>query len=163
MISMQFKARGITEFLKGVTMRAGSLQSFLNKNVVKQYQNIQRKRWMTENKSETGQGDSAIHEWQPLTVEYAKAKKRRFASYAGKGEKLLIATGKLQKSVIGPGDGFRKIATPRSLIISTSVEYAPYVDEARSFSSYGRKSVAEINRMIKDFVFKNIMRAHTNA
>lgn len=156
MISMQFKARGITEFLKGVTMRAGSLQSFLNKNVVKQYQNIQRKRWMTENNSETGQ-------WQPLTVEYAKAKKRRFASYAGKGEKLLIATGKLQKSVIGPGDGFRKIATPRSLIISTSVEYAPYVDEARSFSSYGRESVAEINRMIKDFVFKNIMRAHTNA
>lgn len=156
MISIEMKQQGISEYLKSLTMRAASLQSFLNNNVVKQYQNIQRKRWITENNSETGQ-------WAPVSTDYAKAKKRRFASYPGRGTKLLIATGKLQKSVIGPGDGFRKVTTPRSLTISTSVEYAPYVDKERSFSTYGRESIAELKGMIKDFVFKNIVRTHTNA
>lgn len=155
-VTLSAKNSGIEGFLKGLTMRSASLQSFLNRNVYRAYQNIQRKRWITENVSETGQ-------WTPLSPSYAKAKKTRFKSYPGAGQKLLIATDKLRKSVIGPGEGFRKITTPRSLIITTATPYAEHVDASRTFSTYSRESISELNGMIKDFVFKNIVRPHNNA
>lgn len=126
----------------------------MNRNVVRAYQNLQRKRWMTENESEG-------RKWEPLNPTYAKAKRKKWAAAPGGGRKMLIASGKLYQSVIGPGEGFRKVATPRQLIISTSVEYAVHVNEARPFTRWSRESIAEFQRMIKDFIFKNKLKVHT--
>jgi len=142
---------GITRMLKGMRQREKALQSHLNRNVLEQYRAIQRRRWMTENASE-GQP------WLALNPGYALRKKRQFAAYPGAGTKKLIATNKLFKSVIGPGEGFRKIVTPRSLLLSTTVEYAPHVNEVRSFTEYSRQSIAEIRNGVAQFIFKGILK-----
>lgn len=128
--------------------RANSIESYLNRVVVDQYQIVQRKRWMTENASE-GQ------RWEALNPIYAASKLTRFKSYEGGGTKMLIATGKLFKSVIGPGAGFRKVTTPRSLTISTTNEYAEYVDEVRPFTRYSRETIKKINQGVFDYITRN--------
>jgi hypothetical protein len=143
---------GITKMLKGMRQRERALQSFLNKNVLEQYRNIQRKRWMSENLSESG------IKWTRLNAAYARRKRKQYAAYEGGGTKMLIATGKLYKSVIGPGDGFRKITTPRTLYLATTVDYARFVDEARSFTEYSPESVREIRLSVAKFVFKGILK-----
>lgn len=127
------------------------MQGFLNRDVVEAYRNIQRKRWVTENASEGGESKR----WAALNPAYAKRKLTQFAGYEGAGKKMLIATGKLYKSVIGPGAGFRKVATNKTLTISTSVEYAQHVDEARSFTTYSKASILGLRKMIRDFMFYN--------
>jgi hypothetical protein len=71
---------------------------------------------------------------------------------------MLIATNKLFKSVIGPGNGFRKVTTPKTLTLSTSVEYAKHVDEARSFTDFGDKTMSEIYGGIAKFIFKGVLK-----
>lgn len=143
---------GITRQLQGYINRANALEGYLNRVVVEQYRNIQRSRWMTENASE---GDR----WEALNPSYAARKRKAYARYEGSGTKMLIATGKLFKAVIGPGAGFRKITTPRSLTISVSgVDYAEYVDEARTFTTYSDKSVREIREGVARFVIRNQIR-----
>lgn len=142
---------GITKMLKGMRQREKALQSYLNRNVLEQYRNLQRRRWMTENASEGTP-------WSSLNPDYARRKLRVFAAYPGAGTKKLVATGKLYQSVIGPGEGFRKIATPRSLYIATTVGYAKYVDEKRSITEWGDQSIAEIRLSVAQFVFKAILK-----
>ena len=143
---------GISQVFKGMLQREKALQSYLNRNVLEQYRNIQRKRWMTENLSESG------IKWTRLNVNYAKRKRKIYAAYEGSGTKMLIATGKLYKSVIGPGEGFRKIVTPRSLYLATTVEYAPHVNDARSFTEYSPASIREIRLSVARFIFKGILK-----
>ena len=143
---------GISQVFKGMLQREKALQSYLNRNVLEQYRNIQRKRWMTENLSESG------IKWTRLNVNYAKRKRKIYAAYEGSGTKMLVATGKLYKSVIGPGEGFRKIVTPRSLYLATTVEYAPHVNDARSFTEYSPASIREIRLSVARFIFKGILK-----
>lgn len=149
--SLRAVSNGILKSLEGVKEREKALQGYLNRNVVEQYRNAQRTRWMTENASE-GQ------KWTRLNADYAKRKKKVYATYPGAGSKMLIATNRLFKSVIGPGEGFRKVTTPRSLTISTTVEYAPFVSEARDFTHFGKKTMSEIKRGVMRFVAKGILK-----
>lgn len=147
-ISVKQIEKGINRTIEGYLDRANSIESYLNRVVVDQYRIVQRKRWMTENASE-GQ------RWESLNPDYARAKLTRFKSYEGAGTKMLIATGKLYKSVIGPGTGFRKITTPRSLTISTTNEYAEHVDEVRTFTLFSRETWNKITQGIYDYIVKN--------
>jgi len=155
MITVQVKSAGVEEWFKNLTMRSNSLTSFLNKNVVAQYRNLQRKRWMTENESETGQ-------WMPLNPTYRTRKLKQFQAYPGRGTKMLVATNTLFKSVIGPGEGFRKIVTPKQLILGTAIPYATHVDELRTFTTWGDESKKVFSEMITDYIFKNRIRTYTN-
>jgi hypothetical protein len=141
---------GISKYLKEMRQREKALQGYLNRNVLEQYRNAQRKRWMTENASE-----GTV--WTRLNPGYAARKKKQFTAYEGRGTKMLIATNTLFKSVIGPGNGFRKLTTPRTLTLSTSVEYARHVDAARSITEFGPKTMSEIYGGIAKFVFKGIL------
>lgn len=151
MIKLKAVQDGITISLNAMLDRGAAMQSFLNRNIFRMYQNAQRDRWMTENES---QGDL----WKRLTPAYAERKKKLYATYEGGGEKMLIATGKLFKSVIGPGDGMRKIVTNKSLFIATGVEYAGFVDDARTFTKWSPGFRAKIQKAINDFVIYNIRR-----
>jgi hypothetical protein len=150
-IALTTVSDGITKMLKGMRQREKALQGYLNRNVVEQYRALQRRRWMTENASE-GQP------WLALNPGYAARKRRIYASFEGAGTKKLIATGKLYKSVIGPGEGFRKVVTPRTLYLATTVGYAKYVDEKRSITEWSKDSVAEIRLSIAGFIFKGILK-----
>jgi hypothetical protein len=68
---------------------------------------------------------------------------------------MMIATNSLFKSVIGPGNGFRAIMTPRQFIVLTSVEYAREADERRTFMSWSDGTMKEFRRMISQYVFKD--------
>lgn len=138
---------GISKRLAGIETRGKKLQSFLNREVVEIYRNLQRRRWITENRSEG-------ERWTELNPIYKKWKLVRFATYDGSGRKMLIATGRLYKSVIGPGKGFRKVATPKKLVITTSVPYAKDVNDVRDFTEYSPKSWNTINKAISKFLFK---------
>lgn len=128
--------------------RALSLQGFMSTKVAEKYERLQRKRWITENVSEGSQ-------WQPLNPKYAAYKRKRWMNAPGGGRHILVASGDLYKGMIS---GYRKIATDRKLIISTNIEYARHVDEARTFSKWGRESIGEFRTMIYDFVVKNKLR-----
>lgn len=124
------KASGtIEKNIQGMLKRSRQMQGWLNTVAYKTYQNAQRERWMTE-------GDSQGSKWLPVNPEYAKRKAVKFASAPGGGTKTLIASGTLQKSVIGPGAGFKKLTTTTSLTILTTLQYAKFVDDVRSFSTW---------------------------
>lgn len=142
--------KGILNRLDGMLDRQKSLRSFLDRNVYRIYQNVQRQRWMEEGASE------GAH-WERLNPAYAKRKLTLYKEYEGGGSKMLIATGKLYKSVIGPGEGFRKVVTDRSLTIATTIKYAPFVDEARSFTTYSQSTRARFRKAIGQFVFNNVL------
>lgn len=154
MMTLGWTLKNVTKKFEDILKRERALQGFLNKNVAAKYQNLQRKRWITENSSEGGQ-------WQRLNPKYAAYKRKRWMDAPGGGRKMLVASGTLFKCMITPGDGvngYRKIATDRRLVISTGIEYARHVDEARTFSKWGRESIGEFRAMIYDFIVKNKLR-----
>lgn len=142
---------GIQDQLEKMLDRSRSMQSYLNRVVYSQYQNAQRKRWITEGASEGSQ-------WQSLNPKYAEIKKVRFAAFPGAGNKMLIATGRLQKSVIGPGEDHRKIATDRDLTVSWTTPYAVYVSEVRPFETLGDKTMSDIYEGAAKFIMEGILR-----
>lgn len=125
-----------------VVAKANSSQAFLNRIVYPMYQNIQRERWMTE----------GFGKWPKLNTRYARYKRVKFASFPGQGTKMMIATNRLQKSVVGPGDGHRKIATDKKLIVGTTVEYAEHANKARPFDQMPVKFWNEVGQAYMDFV-----------
>lgn len=147
MASIQFVNKGIQERLEKMSKRTESMQGFLDRNVYRMYQNFQRTRWMTEN-DEVGNG-----RWHALNNKYAMYKKKKFASYEGNGTKMLIATGKLFKAVIGPGNGQRKVVTNKSLYISVNVPYAGYVNDVRSIGDWNTETMRKMKKAISNYAF----------
>lgn len=88
------KKTEVRDKLDGMIKRGGSPESFLVRVAYPLYQARQSKRWITE-------GESEGAKWAPLSSKYAEWKRRQFAGFAGHGEKMLIATGRLAESVIG--------------------------------------------------------------
>ena len=136
---------GIEKNLDGMINRSKSFRSFLQSYVYPKYQNLQRERWMTE-------GESQNDKWPALNAKYAEWKRRRFAAYDGSGEKMLIATGKLVKSVIGPGPGHYKLIDDKSLTVGTRVDYAKYVAQKRSMFKFKPEDIAEIKRAVGEYI-----------
>jgi hypothetical protein len=128
-----------------------TLRGFLNRDVYAAYRMLQERRWETENQSEGNR-------WEILKSEgYKRWKAVTYGADRATGRPLLIASGTLKRSVIGPStqDGFRKVVTDKGLFISTSVIYAQRNDEMRTFSTYSRASWAAIRKMVSDFVARN--------
>lgn len=147
-ISLKQADAVIERNLAGWIDRARSTEDYIRRVVLEQYRAIQRARWMSENATEGTK-------WDNLSSDYAKRKKSLYRAYPGAGSRMMIATGRLYKSVIGPGEGFREVITPRSITLSSSVEYAKYADESRTFSTYRPETIAKIRQGFKDFVIKN--------
>lgn len=149
--TLKVKNTGASLKIDAMLDRGQSMRSFLNTNIYRIYQNAQRDRWMTVNNS---QGK----EWKELDELYAERKRRVYATYEGGGTKILVATGRLFKAVIGTGRGHKKIVTNKSLYIATSVEYAGFVDEVRTFTTWGSPFRQKVMKAITDFIQFNIRR-----
>ena len=142
---------GIQDNLTAMLDRQHSMQAYLDRIVYRQYQNAQRERWMSE-------GASEGVPWDSLNPAYASRKLIKFASYDGGGRKMLIATGRLFKSVIGPGEDHQKVATNDELTVSWSTEYAPYVNQRRTFDLFSLPTMEKMYDGLARFLILGIMR-----
>lgn len=137
--------KGGEKRFKQLLDRARESRTFLNTYVYRTYQNAQRNRWMSEN---TTQG----RQWKALDPVYKKRKLTKFAEYDGQGRKMLVATGRLYKSVFGDSSEHRKIVDATELRISTSVPYAVYVDEVRTFTKFDREFFRDISKKWREYL-----------
>lgn len=135
--------------IEAIARRSRDMRAFLNSTVFNMYKDAQVKRWQTENVSE-GQ------KWKPLASWYKEYKLKRFDKFPGGGRKLLIATGLLSRSAIGQdSSGFRKVVTPRKLVISlskTKIPYAEDVAESRPVMKFGKNTKAKIKKAMLQYI-----------
>ena len=154
-------AEGITKQLEKMVANANLMPSYLDRVVYRQYQKAQKKRWETENTDPF----SAPRQWDALDPLYAVYKRKKFSDFVGHGEKMLIATGTLKDGVIGPKDGVigpgskhGKKVEERSITITTTVPYAKWVDEDRTFTTFSPRFYSEVYGGLKEYLAKSIVR-----
>lgn len=153
--SIRSMSSGIENMLDGMVKRANMVPGYLNRVVYRQYQNAQRERWTSENASQDFTGGI----WDRLSIPYQEYKFREFYDYPGAGSKILIATNRLQKSVIGPSPEHQKIVTDRAIKIFTTVPYASYVDEKRTFTKFSQIFYRDVFKGLKDYLARDIIRS----
>jgi hypothetical protein len=121
----------VTKNLEAMIKRGVSGRGFIARYVYPKYKEFQMLRWQSENKGQ----------WPRLTSEdYIKWKKKKFASAIGQGERMMIASGKLLKSVLVEPGGFgyaRQTETSLEITLDEGeVPYAKYANEARNFTEF---------------------------
>lgn len=134
--------------LDGMLDRAKSMKAFLNTKVYTIYKLKQVQRWQTEGSSE-GSG------WHALSSGYAEYKRRRYAKYPYGGSRMLIATGRLFKAVVGPSQDHRKVVTNTMLSIGIATGgkfyYPIYVNDVRPFDVWSDRTLKEIKKVVVDY------------
>ena len=145
-ITMEKIVNGVEEKLKDMTNRANSIQAYFARVAYPTYQKAQIERWQSENAS---QGKK----WEKLDPIYAKRKLVKFAGFEYAGTKMLIATGDLFKSVVGPGSkGHQAKFTNTSMTVGTDVSYAGYVAEIRPFMKFSDATIKKWKDDLSDFI-----------
>lgn len=135
------------------------------------YANAQRERFMTEGRSE---GQS----WKPAaSASYLLWKRRYFSSWAGHGDKAMIASSRLLVGTLpednrdglylGPfskttkywqdlnanwGKEFRKVPTPGNIKFLTTVPYASSVNDVNDFTTFGPETKAKLVKSYQSYV-----------
>ena len=172
--------RGAHDLINSIESNVKDYRELFTRVLYPMYQDAQRNRWMTENSSEGSKwkaitpsyaayklrryGGGIKYKWvggrgTQETRWFDKKGNRRpwqesgtWPSYPGAGKLLMIATGDLQKSVIGPGKGHRKLITPRSMSIFTTIPYAADANKARPFMTFSPAFKAKMKQKIKEYV-----------
>jgi len=153
-IKMTSLSKKIEDRLNRLVENANLVDGYLERVVYRQYQKAQKDRWTTENTS----AFSAPRKWDALDPSYAAYKKRKFSDFIGHGEKMLIATGRLFQGVIGPSEDHRSVIGDKKIEIYTSVPYASYVDEDRSFTKFSPSFYSDIFKGLNDYLMKRIVK-----
>lgn len=136
--SLSVTKDGIRKSLEDSLSRVNTISSFLQRVIYPQYQQTQIDRWESENSS---QGQT----WMPLESTYKKYKQKKFESYPGHGDALMIATGKLVNAAIGrSGDAYKEITNEYFVvgINDGAIPYGKWAAERRpimAFSTEQRK------------------------
>jgi hypothetical protein len=146
--------KGITEHLEQMVKNANLVPGYLNRVVYRKYQNAQRQRWASENADQ----DSAGGLWPRLSIPYAEYKMRTFYDYPGRGQKMMIRTKALFDSVVGPSPHHGKVVTNRSIRIESTLWYAKYADEARTFSQFSPRFYRDIYAGLRDYLTKGLVK-----
>lgn len=129
---------GISEQIKKYLDRARLIDGYINSQIYPTYKRRQNKRYQTENASEGTR-------WKPLNADYAKRKLTKFASYQGGGRKMMIATGRMKESVIGPGADHRKIGPSKGrLEVYWTTPYAVYTEDIRPVNVWDKRQDQEM-------------------
>lgn len=137
----------VTKRLQSMVDKTKSMQTYFARVAYPRYQRTQIERWMSENQSQMGK-------WKPLTSLYARQKLSKYSGYDYGGTKMLIGTGILFKSVVGPGDGHGAKFTNTSMEIKTTVSYAPYVAAHRPFMEFSKATVQAWKKDMQEYVTK---------
>jgi hypothetical protein len=160
--------------MQKIMSRARDLSSYFDTVVFRQYQNAQKKRFMTENASEGAP-------WAALNSKYAVGKLKMYKRFPGGGRRMLIATNALSNAVTGSDPTLsRKLAEPRRLTIGIDAQavadmreklmgqvvsrrpskkpkkdaktYAQWVNEKRPFMNFGATTRMQIRQGLRAFI-----------
>lgn len=161
--SIKITVTGIEKDLNQMVARAKNVRGFLNSVIYKQYQNAQRKRWITEGASEGGKWAAnspkyATWKIKQFTTGGKKRAPRKFTTsgLAAAGRNLMIFTGSLVDSVVDdPKAGHKKIVNARSIKIFTTVPYAKKVNEVRPFTNWSPKTINSMKRAMAKYIMGN--------
>lgn len=128
--------------LNSMMSRAGKMSGYLNAVVFPKYQQAQIQRWQTE-------GSSEDIPWPALNTEYKKQKIKKFGSFPGGGQAMMIATGRLASGAMGRDSTyFTKFVTEGGIEVSMNTSTLPYAAYPAVNRPYMRFSDATINDMI---------------
>jgi hypothetical protein len=142
--------KGVTRRMDEMLARAKASEQFFTRVIKKAYLNTQQSRWKTENAFPFCAGG----EWTALDSKYAERKKRDFAGFPGQGRLMMIATGRLYDSIMGKSKDYREIVTNRSIAWATTVPYAKYANEARTFSAFSKDFYGNLGKFYSEYVAK---------
>lgn len=163
---IKLKDKEIVKMFEKMTSQAKNIRAVLARNIYPIYQNAQRQRWMTE-------GSSEGHTWKALTNKYATYKKSRYGggpmhkwvggaqpwmvignwmNYPGSGTKLMIATGRLHKAMIGPSPDHKRLIGDKSMTITITVPYAKHANAARDFTTFSADTKEKMRKAVKDYM-----------
>jgi len=119
--------------LEKMTQKVRSPKAFIQMTLYPKYLEHQMLRWASEN----------YGQWKPLNPDYERMKKKKFASFPGAGNKMMIARGRLYKAVLGQNNFHAKIITDSSLSVGVNftgkgepMEYAKFANELRPFMKF---------------------------
>lgn len=135
---------GITQDLSKILDRERLGAGYANRVIYKIYKNRQRTRFQTENESEG-------EKWKPLDADYEKKKRIKFAEFDGKGQNIMVATGRLKAAVTGDRSKkeHRKIVLDKKLQVNWTTPYAEYTEDVRPVNVWSEKLDA---RMYEGYV-----------
>lgn len=131
--------------LRSIIKNGKSSRTFLQIKAYPIYIEAQKNRWMTENQSQTGQ-------WKALNPIYAAQKKKEWWGSDGNGAKMMIASGRLYKSVIGTGDGHYKMITDSEMIVGTDIPYARYASVIRPIMEFDKDFINKLKSDWTDYM-----------
>lgn len=129
MITIKKLSSQIEDNLTQMVQRSDNAAFVLQRIILPQYIQAQADRWMSE-------GASQGFQWKALNAAYKSRKKVRFASYPGSGTKMMIATSDLVDAVLQRNNYSLKMISGKKMTISTSLDYAKHVDDARTFTKF---------------------------
>lgn len=143
---------GIGEQIKKYLDRARLIDGYINRVIYPTYRRRQMKRYQTENASEGTR-------WAPLNPSYAKRKLTKFASYPGQGRKMMIATGRMKDSVIGPGADHKKIGPSKGrLEVYWTTPYAVYTEQVRPVNVWDKRQDQEMYDGAVKYIMESTMK-----
>ena len=144
--------------LKEIEKRTLNLDSFkdawLEKVALPTYLNAQRERFKKENASELFVGGR----WKNLDKKYQILKRKKYASYAGRGTKTNIATGRLLRSLLIESSEGRKMIRSGKMLIGSVVPYAQHVDDVRTISRFSTSFVRDLGEKFSKYVKKVLIK-----
>lgn len=142
---------GIKKSLDGMISRGKSTSSYLNRNLLQQFKDAQNQRFQTLNSS---QGST----WAPTTQKYSNYKRKKFASYPGAGNALMVATGRLAAGAMGQdASNYYKTVTDRSFTFGINLgtlPYAKYPGVRRPFMSFSDDTLVDWYTGIQQYITK---------
>lgn len=139
--------------MNGMINSGGLFRGFLNSTIYSIYQKAQDERFRSENQSEGRKWKQVRRDYRIRKIREKQRDPNRFPG----GDRILIHTGELSRSVVGSDLKFhRKIVSERSITIATTLEYAGFVAETRPFMSFGRTTQKKFSDAVKRFVKNKI-------
>jgi hypothetical protein len=138
----------VTAKLEKAVKNTFFFEQFISKTFIPNFQYTQKKRWSTLNVSEGKQ-------WEPLNSTYEAWKKKKYASSFGKGQNLMIATGRLFKSLTLDREGeYDQAITSNTLVLNFNVEYAAYAGSIRPILQFSMSTRKKWKQLIANHMRK---------
>lgn len=128
---------------KHMLSNEAKINGYLNRVVYPEVLKRQAERWATQGASETGS-------WGGISVKYLKWRKKAFPEA---GEKILVRTGDLAKSMtaIDKTNHF-KMVRQKTLEVGTLLGYAEHVDFFRDITDFSEDTIDELVDGLEDYL-----------
>lgn len=127
--------------------------TFFRRALYPLYRIKMEQRWISQNASEGQTWKSVSEKWKEKKI---ALRNKDAAKYPG-GDKLMVFTSTLFKAVVGRDKTYHRLAiTPKEMKVSTTLPYAPYVNDVRPFTGFGDVTNDEIRTKLSRFLLNSL-------